>query len=199
MAGVPLYASNSSSLTVNCQKRIVSSLPLGVGGKNIRFPWIRSGVQEFFGTSSFPKTFLTTTRALAWPFGDSLLFFIHLFFFSISIFYEPFNYVTPWRHKKRKPKHTSPLANRVRCSPMARETRVQSQVVPYKRLKNWYLIFPCLPLSIIRYVSRVKWSNSRKGIAHCPTLRCSSYWKGNLCVTFDNRSQLYIKAKIDNM
>ena len=45
------------------------------------------------------------------------------------------------------------------------ETRVQSLVESYQRLKKWYLIPPCLPLSIIRYVSRVKWSNPEKGVA----------------------------------
>ena len=40
---------------------------------------------------------------------------------------------------------------------MARESRVQSQVESYQRLKKWYFIPPCLTLSIIRYVSRVKW------------------------------------------
>ena len=39
---------------------------------------------------------------------------------------------------------------------------------------QWYLI---PPLSNIRYVLRVKWSNPRKGVAPSPTLRCSSYWK----------------------
>ena len=33
--------------------------------------------------------------------------------------------------------------------------RVQSQVESYQRLKKWYLIPPCLTLSIIRYVSRI--------------------------------------------
>ena len=42
------------------------------------------------------------------------------------------------------------------CSPMARETWVQSQVESYQRLKKWYLMPPCLTLSIIRYGSRVK-------------------------------------------
>ena len=32
-----------------------------------------------------------------------------------------------------------------------------------------------LTLSIIRYVSRVKWSNPGKGVAPFPTPRCSSY------------------------
>ena len=40
---------------------------------------------------------------------------------------------------------------------MAWETRVQSQVELYQRLKKWYLISPCLFLSIIKHVSRVKW------------------------------------------
>ena len=62
---------------------------------------------------------------------------------------------------------------------MVRVTRVQSQVASYQRLKRWYLIPPCLTLSNIRYVSRVKWSNSVKGVAPYPTPRCS-YWKGSL-------------------
>ena len=41
-------------------------------------------------------------------------------------------------------------------SPMAWETWVQSQVESYQRLKKWYLMPPCLTLSIIRYGSRVK-------------------------------------------
>ena len=60
------------------------------------------------------------------------------------------------------------------------ETWVQSQVVSYQRLKKWFLIPPCLTLSNIRYVSRVKWSNPRKGVVPSPTPRCSSYWKGSL-------------------
>ena len=53
---------------------------------------------------------------------------------------------------------------------------VPGHVIP-KTLK-WYLIPPCLALSNIRYVSRVKWSNPGKGVAPSPTPRCSSYWKG---------------------
>ena len=37
---------------------------------------------------------------------------------------------------------------------------------------------PCLTLSIIRYESRVKWSNPGKGVAPSPTPWCSSYGKG---------------------
>ena len=48
------------------------------------------------------------------------------------------------------------------------------QVIP-KTLKKWDLIPPCLTLSIIRYISRVKWSNPGKGVAPPPTLWCSSY------------------------
>ena len=47
---------------------------------------------------------------------------------------------------------------------MARDTRVQSQVESIKR----YLMPPGLALSIIRYGSRVKWRNPRKGIAPSP-------------------------------
>ena len=53
---------------------------------------------------------------------------------------------------------------------MPRQTWVQSQVESYQRLKKWYLMPPFLTLRIIRYASRVKWSNPGKGIAppHTP-------------------------------
>ena len=44
----------------------------------------------------------------------------------------------------------------VRVFANGRETWVQSQVESYQRLKKWYLMPPCLTLSIIRYGSRVK-------------------------------------------
>ena len=74
---------------------------------------------------------------------------------------------------------------------MVRDTGVQSQVESYQRLKKWYLIPPCLALSNIRYVSRVKWSNPRKGVAPSPTPQCNSSWKGTLLVAFDYSRQLY--------
>ena len=77
------------------------------------------------------------------------------------------------------------------CPPMVRETGVQSQVESYQRLKKWYLIPPCLTPSIIRYVSRIKWSNPGKRVVQSPTPRCSSYWKGSLQVTLDYGCQLY--------
>ena len=42
------------------------------------------------------------------------------------------------------------LSRESKCSPMVRETGVQSQVESYQRLKKWYLMSPCLTLSIIR-------------------------------------------------
>ena len=45
---------------------------------------------------------------------------------------------------------------------MVRQARVQSQVESYERLKEWYLIPPCLTLSNIRYLLRVKWSKSKE-------------------------------------
>ena len=77
------------------------------------------------------------------------------------------------------------LAQRLECSPMARETWVQSQVESYQRLKKWNLLPPCLTLSIMRYGSRVKWSNPGNGVAPSPTPWCSSYRKGSLRVTLD--------------
>ena len=80
----------------------------------------------------------------------------------------------------------------VECLPMVRETWVQSQVESYQRLLEWYLISPCLTLSNIRYVSRVKWNNQEKGVAPSPTPRCRSYWKGSLLVALDYGHQLYL-------
>ena len=42
---------------------------------------------------------------------------------------------------------------------------VQPQVMSYQRLKKWYLMPPCLTLSIR---SRVKWSNPGKRVARAP-------------------------------
>ena len=58
------------------------------------------------------------------------------------------------------------LAKWVECSPMVRETGVQSQVESYQRLKKkWYLMPPYLVLSTIRWGSRIKWSNPGNGVA----------------------------------
>ena len=60
-----------------------------------------------------------------------------------------------------------------------------------KTLKKWYLIPPCLTLSSIRYVSRVKWSNPGKRVAPSTTPWCNNYWKGSLLVTLNYGHQLY--------
>ena len=44
----------------------------------------------------------------------------------------------------------------------------------------------------LRYISRVKWSNPRKGVVPSLTPQCSSYWKGSLQVTLDYSYQLYL-------
>ena len=77
------------------------------------------------------------------------------------------------------------FSKRIECLPMVRKTWVQSQVGSYQRLLKWYLIPPCLTLSNIRYVSRVKWSNLGKEVAPSPTPRCSSYRRGSLLVALD--------------
>ena len=50
---------------------------------------------------------------------------------------------------------------------------------------------PCLTLSDIRYVSRVKRSNPGKGVVPSPTPRCRSYWIGSLLVALNYDRQLY--------
>ena len=66
---------------------------------------------------------------------------------------------------------------------------IPGRIIP-KTLK-WYLIPPCLTLSNIRYVSRVKWSNPGNGVAPSPKPRCSSYWKGSLLVALDYSRRFY--------
>ena len=85
----------------------------------------------------------------------------------------------------------SSLAQWVECLPMVQETWVQSQFTSYQRLWKWYLIPPCLTFSIIRYISRIKWSNPGKRVASSHTPRCSSYWKGSLLVILGYGRQLY--------
>ena len=45
------------------------------------------------------------------------------------------------------------------------------------KIQKLYLMPLCLTLSIIRYGSRVKWSNPGNGIVHSPTPRCSKLLK----------------------
>ena len=90
---------------------------------------------------------------------------------------------------------TGPLAWWLECSPMARETWVQSQVKSYQRLKKRYLMPPCSTLSIVRYGLRVKWDNTGKGVAPSPTSWCNSNQKGRIWVTLDYSHQLYFYSK----
>ena len=80
---------------------------------------------------------------------------------------------------------------------MVRVTWIQSRIASYQRLLKWYLIPPCLTLSNIRYVSRLKWRNPGKEVAPSPTPRCSSYWKGSLLGAFDYGCQLYLIGIFD--
>ncbi len=60
---------------------------------------------------------------------------------------------------------------------------ISGRVIP--KTQKWYLMPPCLTLSIIRYVSRVKSSNPGEGVAPSPIPRCSSYRKERLRVTLN--------------
>ena len=61
-----------------------------------------------------------------------------------------------------------------------------------KDWKKWYLIPPCLTLSIIRYISKVKWSNPGEGVVPSTRPQCSSYWKGSFRVALDYSRQIYL-------
>ena len=79
----------------------------------------------------------------------------------------------------------------VECLLIVQETRVQSQVESYHRLKKWYLMPLCLTLCIIKYGSRVNWSKPGNWVAPSPKPRYHSYWKESLWVTLDYGRQLY--------
>ena len=66
---------------------------------------------------------------------------------------------------------------------------IPGRVIP--NTQKWYLMLPCLTLSIIRYGSSVKWSNPKKGVAPFPTPWCSSYRRKSLWVTPDCGRQFY--------
>ena len=62
------------------------------------------------------------------------------------------------------------------------------------KTQKWYLMLFCLTFSIIRYGSRVKWSNQGNGVERSPTSWCNSYPKGRLRVTLDYGRELYKPA-----
>ena len=74
---------------------------------------------------------------------------------------------------------------------MARETLIQSQVASYQKLKKWFLIPPCLTLSNISYISRLKWNNAGKGEAPSLHLGVVAIEKKSLLVVLDYSRQLY--------
>ena len=68
-------------------------------------------------------------------------------------------------------------SRRPEFSPRSRHTNDFKNATWY--LLAYHLIPPCLPCNI-RYVSRVKWSKSGKGVVPSLTPWCSSYWKVRL-------------------
>ena len=83
------------------------------------------------------------------------------------------------------------LAKRFECSPMARETWVQSpgRVIP----KTQKMVLDVSLLNTQHYKVRIKGKveKPREGVAPSPTPWCSSYRKGSLRVTLDYGRQLY--------
>ena len=71
------------------------------------------------------------------------------------------------------------------------ETWVQSQVESYQRHKKWNSMTTCLTIIIIRYGSRVKWSNQGRKVASSQTPLCSTYFVSP-STTVTNFISLYI-------
>ena len=63
--------------------------------------------------------------------------------------------------------------------------------IPGRVIPKTGKIPPYLTPNIIRYGSKVKWSNPDNGVTHSVTPQCSSYWKGSIPVTLDYSNQLY--------
>ena len=80
--------------------------------------------------------------------------------------------------KHRNAIMTMRLMSRVFTNGQGDRGSIPCRVIP--KTQKWYLIHPCLTLSIIRYVSRVKWSTPGKGVALFLPPRYCSYWKGTL-------------------
>ena len=72
------------------------------------------------------------------------------------------------------------LAGRMFANSPGDRVSVPGQVIP-KTLK----MVLCWTLSLIRYVSMVKWSNPGKGVTPSSKPRCCSYWKGSLRVALN--------------
>ena len=81
------------------------------------------------------------------------------------------------------------LMSRVFTNGPGDQGSVPYQVIP--KIQKWYLMLPCLTLSIIRYRSMIKWSNPRNGVTPSPTP-----WKRNLQVALDCGHQLYLWREI---
>ena len=60
------------------------------------------------------------------------------------------SYLKPYNSVQTNDYHWIEINPWVECLPMVWKTRVQSQVKSYQRLKKWYLMPPCLTLSIIK-------------------------------------------------
>ena len=82
------------------------------------------------------------------------------------------------------------LMSRVLANGLGNRGSILGWIIP--ETQKWYLILPCLTLSIIKYRSRVKWSNPEEGVVPSPTTQCSSYWKGSLQVNLDCGRQLLL-------
>ena len=81
---------------------------------------------------------------------------------------------------------------------MVPETEVQFQVESYQRLKKWYLMPPCLTLSIIRYGSRVSGAIQGKELHLTPYLSVVAIEKGAFGSPSITVSQLNKKWSADN-
>ena len=58
--------------------------------------------------------------------------------------------------------------NYITISPVAQETGVQFQVNSYERLKKWYLVMPCLKLSIYKVTIKGKVEQSKERTSVLP-------------------------------
>ena len=91
-------------------------------------------------------------------------------FENIAAVHSASSYQIPWQNSSyqfNEWMHDIDMMVRVFANGSGDPGSIPGQVIP--KTQKWYLMPPCLTLSIIRYVSRVKWSNPGKGVAPSPT------------------------------
>ena len=115
--------------------------------------------------------------------NGSNIFGDFFFFFFIALFSQN----NPWQllddEVRLTARNTYTNGTVVECSSLIQKTGFQSLIESYHRLKTKVLDPSLLNAQYYR-VLKGKWRNPRKEVTPSSTPRCSSNWKGSLCIAF---------------